>query len=286
MAIKEIKREWSPCQLDYVKTFLLHSEKELKDLPKCCIGSKAIVSETDNEYFCTESGWKLGSELGGGGEVVILPETVVTVNEAQGFITTPLSATPTDGATAEITYNGTKYTSSIVYASDDGIDMYAMGNLTDVGIPGGGNPDAPFMVALFPNGMDGAYGIVMTMQEVTTVTLSIVQTGGAASGGESAGGGVSGDYILIIDENKTTTQKWSELSAAVLSGRGVRMEQRVVSESGVGCVVLLMIMYGTQNNAVGQVLFYTPGIMFNSHGRYVASPGENNSIIITEQSSD
>lgn len=65
MAIKVIKREWSPCQLDYVKTFLLHSEKDVKDLPKCCVGSKATVSETDNEYYCTADGWKLGSELEG-----------------------------------------------------------------------------------------------------------------------------------------------------------------------------------------------------------------------------
>lgn len=71
MAIKEIKREWSPCQLDYVKTYLLHSEKDVADLPECCVGSKATVSETDNEYFCTVDGWKLSAEIepgmGGGG---------------------------------------------------------------------------------------------------------------------------------------------------------------------------------------------------------------------------
>ena len=57
MAIKEIKREWSPEQLDYVKHYLLHYEADVKDLPKCCIGSRATVSETDNEYVCAECGW-------------------------------------------------------------------------------------------------------------------------------------------------------------------------------------------------------------------------------------
>ncbi len=62
MAVFEAKREWSPEQLGYVRTFLLHSEKDVKDLPECCIGSKATVSETDNEYVCTVDGWKLKSE--------------------------------------------------------------------------------------------------------------------------------------------------------------------------------------------------------------------------------
>ncbi len=57
MAIKEIKREWSPEQLDYVKHYLLHYEADVKGLPKCCIGSRATVSETDNEYVCAECGW-------------------------------------------------------------------------------------------------------------------------------------------------------------------------------------------------------------------------------------
>lgn len=57
MAIKEIKREWSPEQLDYVKHYLLHTEADVKDLPKCCIGSRATVGETDHEYVCAESGW-------------------------------------------------------------------------------------------------------------------------------------------------------------------------------------------------------------------------------------
>lgn len=73
MAIKEVKREWSPCQLGYVKTFLLHYESDLQNVPRCSVGSKAIVSETDNEYVKTVDGWKLLCECdedggtGGGG---------------------------------------------------------------------------------------------------------------------------------------------------------------------------------------------------------------------------
>lgn len=59
MAIKEIKREWNPCQLAYVKTFLLHTEDDLKDMPRCSVGSRATVSETDNEYVKTADGWML-----------------------------------------------------------------------------------------------------------------------------------------------------------------------------------------------------------------------------------
>lgn len=62
MAIYEAEREWSPEQLGYVRHFLLHKESDVKDLPECCVGSKATVCETDNEYVCTVNGWKLKSE--------------------------------------------------------------------------------------------------------------------------------------------------------------------------------------------------------------------------------
>ena len=58
MAIKEIKREWSPEQLGYVKRYLLHTEADVKDLPKCCVGSIAMVSETNREYICTGDAWE------------------------------------------------------------------------------------------------------------------------------------------------------------------------------------------------------------------------------------
>lgn len=177
----------------------------------------------------------IAKRFGGGGsgpsEVVILPETETTVDAESGQapIITPLSATPTDGATAEITYNGTKYTSPIVHASEGGMDMYAMGNLTDAGIPGGGNPDAPFVVLLIPGGMDGSYGIVMTMDGAESVTLSIVQVG-AASGGESAGGGIFEVSVPVTQHTSGSghdfgefDKTFAELVAAHNAGKYVRI---------------------------------------------------------------
>lgn len=79
MAIKELKREWCPSQLAYVKEFLLHREEELQHMPRCSVGSKATVSETDNEYVKTTDGWKLlcdcdedgGQGAGSGGAFVV-----------------------------------------------------------------------------------------------------------------------------------------------------------------------------------------------------------------------
>ena len=74
MAIKEVRREWDECQLDYTKEFILHTEADVAKLPKCCIGSTAIVSETGNVYVCGKGKvWKKREEAmqegGGTGEV-------------------------------------------------------------------------------------------------------------------------------------------------------------------------------------------------------------------------
>ncbi len=70
MAIKEVKRYWESCQLDYVKEFLCHTEKDVEQLPACCVGSKAYVNETGNWYACgKDQVWKLeqeATEEGGG----------------------------------------------------------------------------------------------------------------------------------------------------------------------------------------------------------------------------
>lgn len=148
---------------------------------------------------------------GGPSEVVILPETEIVVNKAQGFITTPLSATPTDGATAKVTYNGTEYPCTVARVEEnDGIG-YALGNLDEMGLSCG-NPDAPFVVILMPDGMDGVYGVVMLMEEVTTVTLSIVQTEGGDSSADAGGGtfiveAVSKEQVENTDN--TVKQKFS-----------------------------------------------------------------------------
>lgn len=120
-------------------------------------------------------------------EVVILPETVTTVVEemdGQAPITTPLSATPTEGATAKVTYNGTEYPCTVANASEEGIDAFVMGNFAAIGMPfDGSNPDAPFVVALIPAGDSGGYGMVVPLDGATSITLSIVQVDAASGGG-------------------------------------------------------------------------------------------------------
>lgn len=92
MAIKEIKREWCPSQLAYVKEFLLHCEEELQHMPRCSVGSKATVSETDNEYVKTTDGWKLlcdcdedgGQGAGGGG--LTEEQVIALIDERLGVV--------------------------------------------------------------------------------------------------------------------------------------------------------------------------------------------------------
>lgn len=63
MAIKEVRREWDECQLDYTKEFILHTEADVSKLPKCCTGSTAIVSETGNVYTVgKDKAWKKREE--------------------------------------------------------------------------------------------------------------------------------------------------------------------------------------------------------------------------------
>jgi len=160
----------------------------------------------------------------GPSEVVILPETEATVDaEADNMapIMTPLSATPTDGATAEITYNGAKYTSPIVY--DEQNAMFAMGNTEPAGIQGG-NADAPFFVGLIPEGLEGIYAMVLPLDGATTVTISIVQTEGAASGGEGAGATA---LIVNLDIATMTIDKpFTAAYSALSAGKPVQFQTR------------------------------------------------------------
>lgn len=97
MAIKEIRREWSACQLGYVCEFMLHTEADVKDLPICCVGSVAHVSETNTDYVCDGGSWiprnevkeQPGSAAGGGGGVGMLTvEVEVRMDDiANGTIT-------------------------------------------------------------------------------------------------------------------------------------------------------------------------------------------------------
>lgn len=112
-----------------------------------------------------------------GGNVVILPETTPESGDDGFYLTAPLSATPTEGATALINYNGVEYACTIAFVTDDGISAYIMGNMDAVNVPiAGGNPDAPFVVLLDPNASDGVYGNVIPLDgSITSITISIIQ---------------------------------------------------------------------------------------------------------------
>lgn len=152
---------------------------------------------------------------------VILPETELTARDENFFsLDTPASATPTDGGTAIITYNGVEYTSPIIRAEDDETVLYAMGYTEIMGIPGG-NADAPFCVLLFEQETDGAYGMFSNTDGATSVTLSIVEKVET----ESTGGG-SGGFIVKATcdfENNTATfdKTYEETLAAIKAGQYV-----------------------------------------------------------------
>lgn len=164
-------------------------------------------------------------------EVVILPETEATYSAEMNnyLIMTPLSATPTEGAAAKITYNGTAYPCTVAYFEEDGIGSYVLGNIDALGMPlTGGNPDAPFVVMIAPDGIDGAYGIVMPMEEVTSVTLSIVQTEGGSADSGSGDGGVFTARVVASASTKDMTlsdcdKTFPEIVAAYNAGKAIRI---------------------------------------------------------------
>jgi len=177
MAIKEIKREWSPCQLGYVKHFLLHDEEDVKDLPRCSVGSTATVSATDNEYVYTVSGWKLKSECdedggtgGGGGGPFVQPDwnqtdetkpdfirnkpfysTPVTVIPEQTFTPTAEGAsiealfTPEAGSAVKVYFDGEVYTCTAL-AGFGGIIV------GDINVAFGMPAEIPFVIMLVDAG--------------------------------------------------------------------------------------------------------------------------------------
>lgn len=173
----------------------------------------------------------------GSAEVVILPETVLTADPDSGqvSITTPLQAPVADGDVVSINYNGTAYECTGVDVEGMGVGF---GNLTAAGLEGG-NPDAPFVVVLAPEGgeqdnegvISYIYGIVIPMDGSTSITLSIIKTGEADSGGESAGGGA---YIATVtgedNTNLSADKSYDATKAAILGGKMVCI--RLENETG------------------------------------------------------
>lgn len=56
MAIKEIGRKWCASVGNYRKKFIIDSEEDVGNLPKCCTGSTAIVAEGGKTYIVNASG--------------------------------------------------------------------------------------------------------------------------------------------------------------------------------------------------------------------------------------
>lgn len=51
MAIKLIEATYCPCVDDRKRTYVLDSAADVADLPKCCVGSTAIVAAKDGPIY-------------------------------------------------------------------------------------------------------------------------------------------------------------------------------------------------------------------------------------------
>lgn len=252
MAIKEIRREWSPCQVGYVKHFLLHSEADVKDLPKCCIGSKATVSETDNEYICMADGWKNAAEYDENGKkkaTVILLETELVKDGSTFCLLTPPNAQPEVGKTYTVTYNGT--TEDMTAISDSG--NVCLGDAAET-----------FGIIFLSDELAAEMGCYVAVEVYEsapdTLTLSIVE---AVEESGSAGGG---RLVVKADCDLTTTTTGQKLitpdktedkiRAAIAAGNDVVFEVALVDEEITGTVFLNLIFHNAEI------------VMFSSAGMY------------------
>lgn len=87
MAIKELRKTWSDCQLDYVREFIATKESDVEKLPTCCVGSTCVVSETNNRYVCGKGNqWKLREKAMEEGDAVVKSINGV-LPDAEGNIT-------------------------------------------------------------------------------------------------------------------------------------------------------------------------------------------------------
>lgn len=151
--------------MGYVKTFLLHTEEDLKDMPPCSVGSMATVAETDNEYVKTNDGWKLlcdcdedgGTGAGGAAQPdwdqndptaadyvknrthyteIVEEYATLTLTTYSGGTYADVSFTRDDGSAADLFY---KYISSVAIGSEfslviDGISRTCIRNRDGDGV--------------------------------------------------------------------------------------------------------------------------------------------------------
>lgn len=56
MAIKMTNIEWCSCTNDYRKEFMMDTDADMANLPKCCVGSTAIAVSSGEVYMVNASG--------------------------------------------------------------------------------------------------------------------------------------------------------------------------------------------------------------------------------------
>lgn len=56
MAYKLVNKEWSPHLDEYTHEYIVDTESDIASLPKCAVGSSALVVETAAVYMVNASG--------------------------------------------------------------------------------------------------------------------------------------------------------------------------------------------------------------------------------------
>lgn len=174
---------------------------------------------------------KLRRELGLAGGATILPESTVVDVEGELAIVTPWKSDIIAGNVYTVTYNGTAYECTAVAIPAEVIGVQGvtlLGNVEAAEALGlsGGNPDAPFMLCCYPSALGaeiGAYAAVVPLDGSSSVTLSIVEAGGAADSGGAAlvvKASISGTSMSALTVD-SVSETHATMYAAIMGGRDV-----------------------------------------------------------------
>lgn len=193
-----------------------------------------------------------GGASGTAAPVVILPETVLTVDEGgeEALIMTPFAADLVIDGNYVVTYNGVDYNCIGRLLEMESVSGVILGNTSMFGVPGG-NDNAPFLLVQNPPDLVadiGAYGTCVVTDGATSVTLSIVQTAGGAAA-DSGGNGV-----MTVRVEASTPKKDMALSGCD--------KTFVEFQAAYNAGKLIRIIAATEDNGnpveyVGNVVFYT-----------------------------
>ena len=56
MAYELVGKEWSPIQQEYRLSYIVDTEADINDIPKCCVGSHALVVDKGAILMVNASG--------------------------------------------------------------------------------------------------------------------------------------------------------------------------------------------------------------------------------------